>query len=213
MGERVLSQLSKDQGCWSPDRVQYQRSTSLTLSMLVFVIDDDLHDGSRRLLRIHECSPVTSGPGKAGQTSSLSAWWGIIVWAVVRMSLWNDKGQIQSPESTNETTEMDLAALEAVWSFLVMSSDLKCMSTETNREIGMWRKNSAGSMLRFPSLLAGDWPRFTDKLLREKNSPKGWSTFPAPKNLTFRFKNLHSHLQGKAECDRGHRRRIKCCAN
>lgn len=77
------------------------------------------------------------------------------------------------PESTNEKTEMDLATLEAVWSFLVTSSDLNCMSTKTNRETGMWRKNSAGSMLRFLSLLAGDWTRFTDKLLREKNSPKG----------------------------------------
>lgn len=174
MGERVLSQLSKDQGCWSPDRVQYQRSTSLTLAMLVFVIDDDLHDGSWRLLRIHERSPVTSGSGKAGQTSSLSACWGIIVRAVVRMSLWNDKGQIQPPpESTNEKTEMDLATSEAVWPFLVTSSDLNCVSTKTNRETGMWRKNSAGSMPRFLSLLAGDWTRFTDKLLREKNSPKG----------------------------------------
>lgn len=89
LGERALSQLQpcKDQGCWGPVVEVYKRRMPLTLSMLVFVIDDNLHNGSWCLLGIHKSSAVTSGPRKAGQTSSLSAWWRIIVRAVVRMSL------------------------------------------------------------------------------------------------------------------------------
>lgn len=65
----------------------YKTNMPLTLSMLVLVIDDNLHNGSRGLLGIHKSSPVTSGPRKAGKISSLSAWWRVIVRAVVRMSL------------------------------------------------------------------------------------------------------------------------------
>lgn len=90
-GHRALSRSSPPKtGVGAAEvllRKWYQGSMSLTLSVLVFVVDDNLHDGARCLLGIHKSSSVASGPRKAGQTSSLSAWWRVVVRAVVGMSL------------------------------------------------------------------------------------------------------------------------------
>lgn len=86
---------------------------TLTLSMFMLVIDDNLHNGAWSLLGIHKSSPVTSGPKKAGKTCSLLAWQRIIVRVVIRMSLkW--QRQIQLPKSTSENEEMALHTLEGI---------------------------------------------------------------------------------------------------